>query len=137
MVATPIIVGVGDVKNRSNEASDAIEPLKLMLESIRIALDDASASSSGLQCSIDSISVVRTWTWPYADLPGLLADNLGVQGKLKYKEYSEHGGNQPGKLLDEAARRISKGEAQVAVITGGEALASRKSILTRSRIWIY
>lgn len=41
-----------------------------------------------------------------------------------YKYLSEHGGNSPAKLFDEAARRISFGEAKVAVVTGGEALAS-------------
>lgn len=44
--------------------------------------------------------------------------------KPSYKVLSEHGGNMPAKLLDEAARRISFGEAKVVVVTGGEALAS-------------
>lgn len=68
---------------------------------------------------------MRTWTWPYSDLPGLLAERLGVQ--TKHRSYSEHGGNQPAKLLDEAARRIATGENKVAVLTGAEALASRKN----------
>jgi acetyl-CoA acetyltransferase len=121
---TPIIIGVGDVKNRS--INGAKEPATLMLEAIQIALKDASSSSvSDLQSAIDSIDVVKTWTWPYPDLPGLLAQKLGVNEGLKWKRYSEHGGNQPGKLFDEAAKRIAKGECKVAVITGGEALASR------------
>jgi len=45
--------------------------------------------------------------------------------KPKFKTLSPHGGNQPAKLFDDAARRVSKGECKVAVITGGEALASR------------
>ncbi|KAJ4372311.1 hypothetical protein N0V83_004085 [Neocucurbitaria cava] len=122
---TPIIVGVGDIKNRSTAVADAKEPATLMLEAIRAAIEDASSSStSQLQSAIDSIDVVKTWTWPYPDLPGLLAQKLGVEEKTKWKRYSEHGGDKPGKLFDEAAKRVAAGECKVAVVTGGEALAS-------------
>ena len=122
---TPIIIGIGDVKNRSTKVDDAIEPMQLMLQAITHALEDSTVSRSHaekLTSSIDSISVVASWTWPYTDLPGLLAAKLGIQPQ--YRIYSEHGGNQPIKLVDEAARRISRGECRVAVVTGGEALAS-------------
>ncbi|KAJ8110515.1 hypothetical protein OPT61_g6669 [Boeremia exigua] len=123
MAETPVIIGVGDVKNR--DVNNAKEPATLMLEAIEIALKDAAASSAtDLKSAIDSIDVVKTWTWPYPDLPGLLSEELGVQKSIKWKRYSEHGGNQPGKLFDEAAKRIARGECKVAVVTGGEALAS-------------
>ncbi|KAF1932094.1 uncharacterized protein M421DRAFT_416820 [Didymella exigua CBS 183.55] len=123
MSEVPVIIGVGDVKNR--DVNNAKEPATLMLEAIEIALKDASSNSvSDLKSAIDSIDVVKTWTWPYPDLPGLLSEKLGVQDSVKWKHYSEHGGNQPGKLFDEAARRIAKRKSKVAVITGGEALAS-------------
>ena len=125
MAHTPIIIGVGDVKNRSPKVDDAIEPMQLMLQATTRALEDSAISRSAaeeVKSNIDSVSVVASWTWPYADLPGLLAEKLGVQPR--YKFYSEHGGNQPIKLVDEAARRISRGECKVAVVTGGEALAS-------------
>lgn len=58
-----------------------------------------------------------------AEYPTLLAKNLKC--RPLHTEYPEtHGGNQPAKLLDEAARRISMGENKVAVVTGAEALAS-------------
>jgi acetyl-CoA acetyltransferase len=127
MSEVPVIIGVGDVKNR--DVNNAKEPATLMLEAIAIALKDASSKAfSDLKSSIDSIDVVKTWTWPYPDLPGLLSERLGVQDSIKWKHYSEHGGNQPGKLFDEAAKRIATGESKVAVITGGEALASRVSL---------
>ncbi|RVD82153.1 uncharacterized protein DFL_006587 [Arthrobotrys flagrans] len=121
--AVPIIIGVADVINRSTKVEDAKEPADLMHQAILDALKDASSSKSELlKSSIDSIDTVNTWTWPYPDLPGLLAEKLGVNPT--HKHMSLHGGNQPGLLFDEAARRISKGYTKVAVVTGGEALAS-------------
>jgi hypothetical protein len=125
---TPVVIGVGDIKNKSTKVEDAIEPMQLMLQATLQALKDTNLSSSSvqdLQSNIDSVSVVATWTWNYLDLPGLLAEKLGV--KPSYKVLSEHGGDSPAKLFDEAARRISFGESKVAVVTGGEALASRAS----------
>jgi hypothetical protein len=122
---TPIIIGVGDVKNKSLKLEDAIEPMQLMLQAIQLAIKDTAMTgffATELQSSIDDISIVATWTWPYPDLPGLLASKLRVQPR--HKHYSEHGGNQPAKLLDEAARRIASGQSKVAIVTGGEALAS-------------
>jgi acetyl-CoA acetyltransferase len=131
MAEIPVIVGVGDIKNRSTAVGDAKEPAALILEAIQAAIEDASSSSSSdLQTAIDSIDVVKTWTWPYPDLPGLLANKLGVDKSIKWKRYSEHGGDKPGKLFDGAAKRIARGENKVAIVTGGEALASRAYSLT-------
>ena len=123
--ATPIVVGVGDVVNRSTKLEDAIEPMQLMLQAVILALKDTNLPPSiapQLQSNIDSVDIVGSWTWPYPDLPGLLSEKLAVHPQ--HKHYSPHGGNQPGKLFDEAARRISLGESKVAIVTGGEALAS-------------
>jgi acetyl-CoA acetyltransferase len=133
MAGIPIIIGVGDIKNRSTTVADAKEPATLMLKAIQVAINDASSSSaSDLKSAIDSIDVVKTWTWPYPDLPGLLAEKLGVEKSVKWKRYSDHGGDKPGKLFDEAAKRIAKGDCKVAIITGGEALASRAYITSAS-----
>ena len=123
---TPVVVGVADVVNRSKKIEDAIEPLQLILQAIQEAIKDTGLSvsaASNLQSDIDSLDVIKSWTWPYPDLPSLVAKGLAI--KPTRRHYSEHGGNQPGKLFDEAARRISLGETKVAIVTGGEALASR------------
>lgn len=120
---TPVIIGVADVKNKTSEHK---EPATLMLEAMIQALDDSRASQQELRSQIDSIDVVRTWTWPYADLPGLLSQKLELPTRPKWTRYTEHGGNQPAKLVDEAAGRVARGETKVAVVTGGEALASRE-----------
>jgi len=125
----PIIVGVADVVNRSRDIKDGVEPMQLMLQAIHLAVADTKLSSPDAQkllSSVDSIDVVRPWTWPYDDLPGLLAKSLKAQ--CSHSRTTDHGGNQSGKILDEAARRISLRQSTVAVITGGEALASSKQV---------
>lgn len=120
----PIIIGVGDVRNKSTQNS--IEPVDLMLEAIKLSLVDCNLSpsrSQSLQSDIDSIDVVACSTWPYHDLPGLLSERLGVDAK--HKHYTPTMGNQPVKLLNDMARRIVTGESTVALMTGGETLASR------------
>lgn len=124
--AIPIVVGVGDIKNKSTQLEDGIEPMKLMLESIYRAIKDTKLPSSAqlkLQSEIDSIDVVATWTMNYPDLPGLIAKNLDVSPK--HKLLSAHHGDSPAMMFDDAARRISLRENKLAVVTGGEALASR------------
>lgn len=120
----PIIIGVGDVRNKA--AQDSIEPVDLMLEAVRLSLIDCNLShlnSQRLQSDIDSIDVVACSTWPYHDLPGLVSERLGVDAK--HKNYTPNMGNQPVKLLNDMARRIVTGESEVALMTGGETLASR------------
>lgn len=127
---TPIIIGVGDLKNPSVKPEDAKEPASLMLSAVNVALHDTGVKDiHKLVSAIDGISVVRTWTWPYADLPALLAQRLGT-GKLRHKQYTDHGGNLPAKILDETARRISCAEVALEIIVGGEALGSRELTLT-------
>lgn len=122
----PVIIGVADVKNASKKVEDAIEPLELILQAIEKAIDDTGLIkpvAPDLLSSVDSLDVVRTWTWPYPDLSGLIAKRLAIKPTRRY--YTEqHGGDQPAKLLDGAARRVSLGETKVAIVTGGEALAS-------------
>lgn len=135
MSQIPIVVGVGDFVNRSTSLADAHEPLTLILNAIALALKDTGLTEDKrqrLQAAIDSIDVVRTWTWPYDDLPGDICRSLGAE--VRHSFYSEHAGNQPAKLFDLAAKRIARGETKVAVVTGGEALASCMLVAKNNRI---
>jgi len=71
---TPVIVGVGEFKNRSSKTEDAIEPAELMLRAIHCAIDDSGVSLSSdsststyprgtisaSRIGVDSIHVVQT-----------------------------------------------------------------------------
>lgn len=128
--STPIIVGVGEITNRSKRVEDAREPMDLMLEAIRNAIKDSGVQESSISPMVDSVAVVPPWTWPYEDLPGLIASKLGVNPA--HKTIGIHGGNQPALLCDHVARQAAAGESRVGIITGGEALASSKSLASVS-----
>ncbi|TGO49400.1 hypothetical protein BCON_0211g00170 [Botryotinia convoluta] len=134
---TPIIIGVGDVINRSLQVEDAIEPLGLMLQSLEKSFSDTGLSHDReklgiLRESVDDVRVVRNWTWPYVDVcqsvfDGILGENKRGNDRLRkevYKEESEHGGNSPVKMVDEACQRLGRGESKVVVVVGAEALGS-------------
>jgi hypothetical protein len=124
-VKRPVIIGVGEIRNKSTHFDDAEEPMSLMLKAIDAALHDTGLRKDRqlqLQQRIDSIDVVKPWSWPYSDLPGLIGNNLGVE--LTHKRTSIHGGHFPVLMLHESSARITDGSCSVAVVTGGEALAS-------------
>ncbi|KAK6431089.1 hypothetical protein LTR95_012754 [Oleoguttula sp. CCFEE 5521] len=135
MASGVVIIGVGDFVNRSRKIEEALEPLQLIINAIDKAVEDTGLSASSiadLKAAVDTLSVVRTWTWPYPDLPGLIAGKVGIQPRSRH--YTEHGGNSPGVIFDEAARKISKGESKVAILTGGEALASLSACAAKGKL---
>ncbi|KAM3471695.1 hypothetical protein MY5147_005696 [Beauveria neobassiana] len=124
--ATPIIIGVGDVRNKSSKPEDAIEPSKMMVRAIKNAIKDTGLDAGAqkqLLGDADSLRIIPTWTWPYNDLLSTVANDLGIRPATK--EMPTHGGNQPALQCDEAARAIANGQSKVAILTGGEAMASR------------
>ncbi|KAL4783618.1 hypothetical protein BJX76DRAFT_368219 [Aspergillus varians] len=123
----PVLVGIGDINDRRAKGrDDAAEPLTLMLRAISAAIQDttlAPEAAQKLQSAIESVSVVANWTWPYPNAPELLVERLWLPGGVHTHE-SHHGGDSPGQLFDEAARRVAYKKSKVAVVTGAEALAS-------------
>ncbi|KAM3065366.1 hypothetical protein ACMFMG_011510 [Clarireedia jacksonii] len=165
-VPVPVIIGVGDIINRSlsTDPQHCKEPLELMIRAVERAIDDClgddgdtdegkSRKESGdgdgkgenrkmgvrkrkLSENVDSVSVVLNWTWPYRNICNELMKGVGLgsggkSGKGVYMEETEHGGNQPAKLVDEACRRVGRGECRVAVVVGGEALASLTAYISK------
>uniref|UniRef100_A0A8H7N836 Thiolase-like protein type 1 additional C-terminal domain-containing protein n=1 Tax=Bionectria ochroleuca TaxID=29856 RepID=A0A8H7N836_BIOOC len=114
---TPIIVGVGEVKNKSLHVNDAIEPAELMVSAIRKSFKDTGANENDVRSAIDGLLVVPPWTWPYVDLPGVISKKLGFSPR--HSQLGVHGGHQPNEWCDEAARRVSAEESKAVIITGG------------------
>ncbi|WP_066816419.1 acetyl-CoA acetyltransferase [Sphingomonas mali] len=113
---TPVIVGCGEAVDRPAMLSHALDPIGLMALAARRANEDAGGR---LLHQVDRLAVVNLVSWRYADPPAELAGRLGIAPRSS--SYAPIGGETPTKLVHEAALAIARGEAQVALIAGGEA----------------
>src|SRR3990172_2890424 len=118
----PVIVGVGQLTNRSERVSDAVEPAEMMERSARAAEVDAGAG--GLLSKLDSVQVVGIISWQYGDAPGVLAERIGA--RPSHKLYSSVGGETPQRLVNETAQAIVEGRTRMALIAGVEVMNSRR-----------
>jgi len=123
--ARVVIVGVGQVRNRPGLDSaewSPLEPAKLMA----IALERAAADAGrpALLAEADFAGAIPPMAWAYADLPGRVAELCGA--KPREAEELPGGGEGPILLLNRVANRLTDGEIQIALLTGGEAVYSRR-----------
>jgi hypothetical protein len=87
-----VIIGVGQLRNRSTKEEDAHEPADLIAEAIMLALADTGAGDAA-RAAVDALDVVNVMSWLYDALPGELAERAGITPQRKH--HSEVGGNQP------------------------------------------
>ncbi|HEV3328067.1 MAG TPA: hypothetical protein VGZ33_01595 [Acidimicrobiales bacterium] len=125
---TPVIAGVGQVANRPSpdDTSTWTQPLALMTEALGVAGDDASGAPgerSSLLERIDVLTAIPSFVWTVPDPARAAADALGVAAGSTRVAFA--GGTVPQSALFDAARRIAKGELDVAAIVGAEAMKSR------------
>lgn len=115
----PVIVGVGQINDRTLDPFAALNPIALMAEAMRIADIDGGG---GWLTSLDSLAVVDQISFrtlnPVVDA---LAARLGIAPAHRFQTAMPMG-DSPIRLLNEAANRISSGEATVAAVVGAEAL---------------
>ncbi|HWK47943.1 MAG TPA: acetyl-CoA acetyltransferase [Stellaceae bacterium] len=112
----PVIVGVGEIKDRPDDPARGLEPVALMAVALRRAEADAGAA---LLRRLDTLDVVNSVSWPYDDLAGLLGRGIGAGHALC--RHGEIGGHTPVRFIQEAAQRIARGDSRIAAICGGEA----------------
>jgi acetyl-CoA C-acetyltransferase len=85
----------------------------------------AAAPGNALD-AVDDLQIVYTQSWNYDDAPVRLAERLGLAAGRRF--YSGIGGSTPQVLVNLAAERILRGESDVALIAGAEALATRRQL---------
>ena len=120
---TPVIVGVGHATRHPIDLATTTETADLLAAAIVEAGEDAGIGEKGL-ADIDSLDVLNLLSWKYADPAGAVAARVGAHPARSL--FSDIGGEQPTALVDAAAGRIQRGETTLAVIVGGECLASRR-----------
>jgi acetyl-CoA C-acetyltransferase len=112
----PVIVGVGEITDRTTDVAEGLEPLTLLEQALKRAEADSGGKLLG---EIGSLDVVNFLSWRYRDPEQQLAKRLGIAPKHLY--YGPVGGESPIRYLHEAALRIARGECSVAAVCGAEA----------------
>ena len=121
----PVIVGVGDIRSgRAGDPAAPREPLDLITDAARAALADSGSATLGSR--IDAIHAVKTVSWSYDDLPGLLAARLNLPSRRS--STSPIGGHWPAALLDRIGADIAAGRSSAALLVGGEAQATMTAL---------
>jgi acetyl-CoA C-acetyltransferase len=111
---TPVLVGVAAVQQRLDDATQAKEPVELMIDALLRAADDAGCRE--LLSSADAVMIPRGF-WDYPDPGRLIAERFGAAAKTTVAEI----GILQTTLFAEAAQAIVDGGADVVLVTGGEA----------------
>lgn len=112
---TPVLVGVGVVEQRLADPTQAREACALMSEAALRAAQDAGSASLLTDCDV---VMTPQGMWGYGDPARLVAEAIGANAA--HTLYARIGVLQQT-LLREACRRIAEGEAEVVLVTGGEA----------------
>lgn len=121
----PVIVGTGQVNDREEDLSKALDAGQLMKAAILRAGDDAG---SRVLDRIDSLELVRLFS---ASMDGLVeALAIALPGLRNPPEFVYGHGNTPMLLLSRAAQRIARGEAETCVVAGAEAYRTEKRLAT-------
>jgi acetyl-CoA C-acetyltransferase len=123
---SPCIIGVAQRTQRDGASP---EPLELWAEVCRAAARDTGVGTDRVLGRADSLQIVYCQSWQYDDPVARLAGQLGVDPR--HRVYSGIGGTTPQVLVQDAAAAIMRGEYELAVITGAEALETRRQLKKR------
>ena len=132
----PCLIGVGNRTWHPEDVGDdgAPEPLVMWEEVARAAAADSGAGEVALD-RLDALELVYCQTWQYDDPVGRLADRLGVRPKHRY--YSGIGGTTPQVLVQGVGEYILRGEVDLVLVAGAEALATQRRYKQRGERYPY
>ena len=115
----PVIVGVGQVNDRTEDPAQALDPIGLMAEALHRADADAGG---GWLVDCDSLSVVNQIAWPHLNPLDVAIATALAMTPAHCEQTVMPNGDSPVRLLNDAANRIGAGEASICAVVGGEAL---------------
>ena len=117
---SPVIIGVGQTVQHTDDFDEALDPTLLMCSAIGNATAD-----SGLRFipNPQSVRVVNLLSWKYGDPAYLIAQQLGLTPAETV--YTTMGGQSPQSLVNATAAEIQAGTLDIAFLAGGEARRTR------------
>jgi len=118
----PVIIGVGQSVNRSDDPADIKTPIDMIEAAVRMAQDDSCIK--GLIEKVDTLFLVNIMSRHYADPLSEISSKLGVMPNRK--AYTWIGATAPQWFVNQAAKNIFAGNTRLALICGGEAFHSAK-----------
>jgi len=113
----PVLVGFGQITQKSDDPAKSLEPIALCAEAARRAERDCGRE---ILRRVDSVRVVNMISWDYGDAPGALAATLGISAIGGV--YTAIGGNSPQYLINHTADEIAAGKVRLALLAGAEAM---------------
>jgi acetyl-CoA C-acetyltransferase len=122
---SPCIIGVGRHTWHRQPDRLAPEPLVMWEHVAHSAADDAGSPS--IVEHLDAIHAVHCMSWTYDDAPGRLAARLGATPS--HTETSILAGTSSQRMVNAAAERMLEGQSELALVVGGEALATKRRLL--------
>jgi acetyl-CoA C-acetyltransferase len=116
----PVLVGAGQLIDRSEDLASALSPLSMMVSTAESAALDAGLRPESLK-NIDTLVVVSS-VGPQllANPPEALARRIGAEQAEKYLTVT--GGNTPQSLVNHVAEEIADGQRSMVLLSGAEAL---------------
>jgi acetyl-CoA C-acetyltransferase len=126
---TPVIVGVGQSVRRPtvDELEGVAEPADMMAEVLRLA------AAAPLLEAADSVRVVESVSWPYANPALAVAERVGASPRDTVRTTT--GGNSPQTLVNDTVLAIARGDLDVALVVGAEAVYTRY-LARKAKAWL-
>jgi len=123
---TPVLIGVGQITEKSADLNAASSPLQLMEQATFAAIGDAGLITDATK-EIDAIVVVKSFREPMRNTPEALANLLGATSAQRW--IIPDGGYGPQYLVNLFSQEIAHGKHQMVLMTGAEAMATGRKIV--------
>jgi acetyl-CoA C-acetyltransferase len=121
----PVLIGAGQTTDRPDDPTLGKEPLALMEEAARGAVEDAG-DGRALLAALDTVAVVTNVFHDYGDTAALLAERLACRPARTL--VTTWGGNTPQSLMNHLCDEIAAGRSELALMAGAEAVATVRAL---------
>lgn len=120
----PVIVGVGQITQRSADPTAGKGVIDLMADSLELAAADTGITAAA--AAIQLVGSISSMSQRYQNAARLVADRVGATSATTLQ--CGVGGNTPLQLLGLLAHEIQNGDLDAAAIVGAEAFATTRAL---------